>query len=330
MHDSIRALLTELVDYAGLFPPAALPLDPAIRYYAQYRAGADAWMLGRFICPAAKLVGLEEYRDGPFSVAPPTRFSVLGRGGDSVDAFRAGLQQDLADIAAFRATHGERIRVDAYETRLPAALTRDVCTGELVALLGGMRDAFSAENLLHIPIAAEIALGLADRQNIENAVSGLSFFNFKRAGERPNGDAERIAFKLRCGGTDAGAFPAVEIVAFAIARCRETGVPMKFTAGLHHPIRVFHDSVQTKMHGFLNVFGASVLAHVHVLSETRLRELLADENPASFRFEDGGFAWKNLNATTSEIAAARGAFATSFGSCSFDEPREDLRALRLL
>ena len=46
MNASLRALLTGVVDYAGLFPPARLPLDEAIRNYARYRQGSDAWMLG--------------------------------------------------------------------------------------------------------------------------------------------------------------------------------------------------------------------------------------------------------------------------------------------
>ena len=37
MSPSLRALLTGIVDYAGLFPPAQLSLDEAIRNYARYR-----------------------------------------------------------------------------------------------------------------------------------------------------------------------------------------------------------------------------------------------------------------------------------------------------
>ena len=55
MNASLRALLSGVVDYAGLFPPAGLPLDQAIRNYARYRQGSDAWMLGRFVIPAARL-----------------------------------------------------------------------------------------------------------------------------------------------------------------------------------------------------------------------------------------------------------------------------------
>jgi hypothetical protein len=40
-------------------------------------------------------------------------------------------------------------------------------------------------------------------------------------------------------------------------------------------------------------------------------------------------SWRDWRVPTDQIAAHR-TFITSFGSCSFDEPREDLRALHLL
>ena len=48
---SAKALFTGLIDYAGLFPPAALPMADAVRNYEAYRQGEHAWMLGRFVVP---------------------------------------------------------------------------------------------------------------------------------------------------------------------------------------------------------------------------------------------------------------------------------------
>lgn len=52
---SLRALLSNLIDYAGLYPPAALPLDDVARKYAAYRESPHGWMLNRVVLPAAKL-----------------------------------------------------------------------------------------------------------------------------------------------------------------------------------------------------------------------------------------------------------------------------------
>jgi hypothetical protein len=56
---SAEALLADLVDYAGLFPPAGQSMTEAVHCYARYRRSADAWMLGRFIVPASRLDELD-------------------------------------------------------------------------------------------------------------------------------------------------------------------------------------------------------------------------------------------------------------------------------
>ena len=68
---SLQALLQGVIDYAGLFPPASLSLDESIRNYARYLREPDRWMLGRFICPAARLSELPPYLDELFAEGEP-------------------------------------------------------------------------------------------------------------------------------------------------------------------------------------------------------------------------------------------------------------------
>jgi hypothetical protein len=75
---------------------------------------------------------------------------------------------------------------------------------------------------------------------------------------------------------------------------------------------------------------AGVLAHRCHLGEEQVRQILEDEDPKHFRFDDAGLAWHDYRASLGEIKLARQLAVTSFGSCSFDEPRDDLRALGLL
>ena len=51
---SLRALLANSVDYAGLFPPATLALEPALQNHAAYVRDPDVWMLGAFVLPVGK------------------------------------------------------------------------------------------------------------------------------------------------------------------------------------------------------------------------------------------------------------------------------------
>jgi hypothetical protein len=52
---SLEALLTRVIDYAGLYPPAALPLDAVLRNYREYLASRDRWLLNRLVLPLSSL-----------------------------------------------------------------------------------------------------------------------------------------------------------------------------------------------------------------------------------------------------------------------------------
>jgi hypothetical protein len=291
MTASLRALLANVIDYAGLFPPASLDLDRSIRNYARYLAGDDAWMLGRFICPAAKLNDLLPYLDELFTETMPLPLSVLANDADVTVPFR--------DAA------GDRATIDVIEAKLPAASTESLPKFVDLAHRANAR------------VFCEAPLTRAYRDDIPPLARSIAMH-------------PQLGLKLRTGGVEASAFPSPEQVAFVIADCRDARCPLKFTAGLHHPIRLFHESVQTKMHGFVNVFAAAVLAHVHGMDEHGVRLILESESPADFTFDEYGLAWKTLRASNQRIEQVRKHFAISFGSCSFDEPREDLRALGLL
>jgi hypothetical protein len=115
--------------------------------------------------------------------------------------------------------------------------------------------------------------------------------------------------KLRCG----GAFvPSPEQVALVMVSCHATRVPMKATAGLHHPLR------RGSEHGFLNFLCAAV----HSGEDLRtVRGILEEESL-------GGLPLPSL--TAPQVRATRTALFKGFGSCSWREPVDDLRALGVL
>jgi hypothetical protein len=290
MNAAIRALLSEVIDYAGLFPPAALALEPAIRNYARYQTSEDNWMLGRFVCPASKLSELSPFVDELFATGEPLRIAALGRGGKTREEFDIGMRSDAEAVRTFNSRHSDRATVDAFETRAPAnaKIPLEMSTFVEANIAGNWRGAIA-----DVVDAAEL---------------------------------RQFGFKLRTGGVEASAFPPADQIAFAIVTCRNARVPIKFTAGLHHPIRHLDPSVQARMHGFTNVFTAAVLAAAHRLDESKLLPILNDEDAKSFEFDKDGLRHKDLRATIDQIESARRQII-SFGSCSFDEPREDLRKL---
>jgi hypothetical protein len=149
------------------------------------------------------------------------------------------------------------------------------------------------------------------------------------AGHNAEESASTFGYKLRTGGVTADAFPISAHIARALVAAARRQLPIKFTAGLHHPIRQFRDEVKAKMHGFLNVLGAAVLLAEHQWDADQAVMMLEDEDPRSFSFTDDFFAWRDWKIDVEHLQDRR-KFVRSFGSCSFDEPRDDLRALKFL
>ncbi len=316
MRESLQTLLAGVIDYAGLFPPAQLPLEQAIRNYAAYRTTAEAGMLGRFICPAARLNELAPFHEELFAHGHPFVFSVLGRGGNTTREFLTGLRDDLRDIATFRDRHGLRVVVDVLEVRLPAdVLGQEPAAASLFAESAGLIEEHGPPSLKPF---FECPLRENWRAEVESVLAALA------EGHRHAG------FKLRCGGLEAAAFPTTEQVAFVLTAARSHKIPLKLTAGLHHPLRHFDAGVQAPMHGFLNVLVAAVLGATHQLAEDVVASILDCTDAGQFTFANTWLRWQDLSADEGEIGACRHGVLLSFGSCSFDEPRDDLRSLHLL
>jgi hypothetical protein len=320
---SVRALLSGIIDYAGLFPPAKLPLDEAIRNYARYRTEPESWMLGRFICPAGGLVDLEPFLPELSPTGPPLTISALGRGGDTVADFISGLRLDLEIIADFRKKQGERARMDSVEVRLPKEIV-DAAQKKQMSFADQLTSHWCEVAPGNLPIFYEVPFG----QGYSSLIEGLGPIRWMG---RLEGGKDFVktwprGIKIRCGGLEPSTFPAPEQLASAIFLCCKKA-PLKATAGLHHPIRHFDAGVQAVMHGFINVFAAGVLAFADRLNEKEIQAIIEDQDPKNFIFDDKGLRWKTYRANIVQIEEARREFMTSFGSCSFDEPRDDLRAL---
>jgi hypothetical protein len=166
--------------------------------------------------------------------------------------------------------------------------------------------------------AAAIELKLAEPAEAADAVARLRELSPEVYCELPLSELpegiEAVAaagarVKLRCGGE---VVPSVEQVAGVLVGCREAGVVMKATAGLHHPLR------RGTEHGFLNLLCAAVHAGDGV---EVVRELLEEESLDALPLS---------SLAAEEVRSTRERLFKGFGSCSWREPVDDLRALGVL
>ena len=300
---SLHALLAHSIDYAGLFPPCSLALEPALRNHAEYVRSADAWMLNAFVLPLGQFDAAKKILSD-FDPQHPLRVSALGPKTEDAARFREMFTKTSDTIRSLSAYNVDLISVNQLEMFLPDDVD--------LALLKEARSIIGS-----LPAFWEAP---ADRA--EQTIALLAEHN-------SNADAPTFGYKLRTGGVTADAFPTSGEIAKALVAPATHQVPIKFTAGLHHSLRQYRDEVQTKMYGFLNVLGAAVLAAEHKWDEKQTSAMLDDEDAKSFSFDDEFFAWREWKIDIKRLKDRR-RFVTSFGSCSFDEPREDLRALKLL
>ncbi len=295
-------LLRDLIDYAGLFPPASLAMMPAVTNYHAYSRSEWNWILGRFIVPVARLGEFEEASAGLPTSAQGTSFtnwrlSVL-LGSDVV-----------ADVAHIREFNGRMTNSSSSLRAVVEAVELKAASAEEITRLSG---------IIPAKLVAYFEVPLFSCGECIAAVAGCG----RRA-------------KIRTGGETADKFPAPESVIEFIRLCAAANVPFKATAGLHHPLRSMHrftyqpESPSGIMHGFINVFLAAAFLRAGMERELAV-QLLAEQSSQAFQFALDGVGWRQHRLSRDEIAGARRGFAISFGSCSFTEPIDDLRSLRLL
>lgn len=291
---STAALLSGVIDYAGLFPPAGLSMASAVEAYRDALDGPSAWMLGRFVTPAARLRELRQALDAlPASAhGSPWRVSTI---------VRHGSQDDLDALAAFNTapTSGQRAAVDALESK-PASLDGIDWLAPRTRAIGD--------------VYVEIAPG-PDAPAWLGRVAALE-----------------LRAKVRTGGLTAEAFPSPAALASFLAAAVQQGVPFKATAGLHHAVRGAYrltyepGSAIAPMYGCLNVLLAT--SALEAGEPVAVAEaILQQSDAASLAFTADAVRWADRAFPAERLRATRARHFVSFGSCSFREPVEELTAL---
>src|ERR1044072_1658030 len=115
---SLRALLAHSVDYAGMFPPCSLPLDPAIKNQADYVRSVDAWMLGAFVLSTEQFNATTELLS-KFDAQHPLRVAALGRRTAHADTLIEAVDAADAAIRAFGRHNADLISISHLEMFLP-------------------------------------------------------------------------------------------------------------------------------------------------------------------------------------------------------------------
>ena len=291
--DSLYTLLAEIVDYAGLFPPSKVSMAVAVQNYSQYLKSEHSWMLGRFVVPISNLDKFIKEATPYLEANKVWRLS--GIAGEDFAA-------DLKKIARFNKKHEGQAVIDAIEIK---AATTEVIYEAAKALPENISAYFE---IPPTEILTEYMTALA---------------------------LTKSRAKIRTGGITQEAFPSTDEIIKVIRVCLAANVPFKATAGLHHPLRCVkpltyeENAPKGLMHGFLNLF----LSAAYLRSDLNcsfVHKLMNETEADDLRFEDERIIWQNHSVEAKTIELLRQKNAVSFGSCSFDEPIEDLQQLAVI
>jgi hypothetical protein len=119
--NAVRVLMTGAIDYAGLFPPASLPMAEAVRHYARYRMGQDAWALGNFVVPVDRLEEFDSTAAG-LGVQPRVTLSVV-LPSPGLDTRKLGAGLAFGYVANVEVRVSEAAQVHAVASLTPAGIT---------------------------------------------------------------------------------------------------------------------------------------------------------------------------------------------------------------
>ncbi|NOX21685.1 MAG: hypothetical protein GXP36_01130 [Actinobacteria bacterium] len=306
--DARRVLLEGLIDYAGLFPPASLSMADAVAEYRSIRESPDSWIAARFIVPASRLVELA-------SVLAPTM-----RRGEPTWPIAVILDGDLGSAVAstqvMSAEMGSAVQFVFAEVPLPV----DIDGPDSVSELYGFVDAVCAISPTIVPFF-EIPRTPEWRARLGVVLPMIA---------AASADRHRLlGAKLRTGGTTSEAFPSSAEVADFVIGCAASGVPFKATAGLHHPYHHTWHELGVQRHGFINLLVAVALADVGASRDTIIAALDVTAD-SGFPVGMTGISVGDVLLDVPSLQRIRTTRFPSYGSCSFDEPTDELRALGLL
>jgi len=177
----VNPALAGLIDHAPTFPPARLPTDEALAEDRRARASGEAWLLGRLVWPADRIVELAGY---------DVRLSVVG--GVADDPRVEAVETRWPDVPEF---DGERFVEVPIDEELDSNLVRVRQAGAFAKVrCGGEHTPTPAELARFVRACAELELPFKASAGLHHARrrgDAHGFLNLLAAASRPE-EAESL------------------------------------------------------------------------------------------------------------------------------------------
>ena len=284
--------LENIVDYAGIFPPATLSAREALSRYKAYRNGSENWILGSLAWSCSTLPDLAEL----LTPNDEIELALIGRPSTNWETWQDARLHDVEDVNVIL-EKCPGVAAATYESRIDDLR-------KITDVINSLRS---------LGKETDIYIELPWDHPLDDALAELA-------------TEEWIRVKFRTGGKTKDAYPSPLQLASVLKQCIDLEIEFKLTAGLHEPIAHVDSSNGAFAHGFLNVLMATFASYQDDASVNELAEILESSDQSLWSIKKGlSFNGKTLS--EDDLNNARSFFG-SFGSCSITEPLEGLQRLQ--
>lgn len=324
MIKSLQQLLAAGINYAGLYPPADLKLQEALRSYIDFSHSKYEWMLSSFVMPHNELPSLANFADRKHHLKGPLSLCITGPETNTLFEFKNSVNSIEADIMAAHTGYPGEVRTNLLELKLPLTSVKTVNPEELVKALEVVVGTAAESRLLPHRVFFEIPGEEFDAEIAKQVIKVIAVHN-KSILKRKVENYLFSGLKINCSAKGNGEPPSSEYIAEVLLYARDANVAVKFAGNENSPFPRYNYSTKSKMHGFINIFAASMLAYTQDLNLEEVIEVLDDKTPENFTFKDGYLAWRELAAPIMEIKMLRMLSITSINFTSFSAPIDGLK-----
>jgi hypothetical protein len=319
-YNSKVALLSGVIDYAGTFAPASLPLPDALKKAATFRkTGKHPWIYSKVALPFPEIKKLDPgtlYHAG--SDGAPWLFTALAAPflDTNGNEFLRQVEWDLREIRRWNnrfQTTSLRMQIVSYEVRLSPDVTHKSKANLVHDFLAPALDRFVDLGGGTVVPFFEVSLEGNWKDGLRSTGEALNMWVHEME------ETELVpGLKVRTGGTY---LPSAEQLTAVVETVAGFRLKFKATQGLHRPIS------REKEWGFVNLFATLAFAQnmgSEKFTRDDIKRCLECSNAKDFQFAEEILKWDKFELKAEEIENARKEHGATFGSCSLDEPDQYL------
>lgn len=329
MIKSLEQLLFESIDYSGFFLSEETGLRDALRSYVDGTNSEHLWLLSKLVLPHHEIPKLGAFENRKNELKGPLSLCITGPETTTLTDFKNVIRSIEQEIVSAHSGYPGEVRTNILELKLPSNSVENLNVEELVKSLEAVVMSATHSKLLPHRVYFEVPGDSFDSDIVKKITKVIAVHN-KSILKRKIDNYLFSGLKINCGENSLLPTPDARFLADVMLYARDANVAVKFSGGTNSSFSSIGETSKSFAHGFINIFVAGMLAYTQDLDIDETIEVLEDQNPENFTFEEGYLSWKNLKAPSMEVKMLRMLSLTSFSSKSLSSPIKQLKELKLL